>query len=332
MNKDIAITLLTWNDWKNTVECLESIFQSDYQNFDVVLVNNGSEKFHIDKIIEWSKNKIKVSDEEFIFNPNKDINIHNVTNEKKKISEKYKNIYLINLKENIGLAAGVNIGLRFAIENNYDVAARIDCDFIITKNYLSKMISMFNNNKEIIASSPKIKHAFYRHTVWWCGFKHTWSYLKFQRTMNLKKKRIIDNENLKGLIDTDAVTGSCSMYKTSSLKISGLEDEEFFFGPDDAEFSYRLKKFGKLIVNLDAITFHKIAKSIEVSGWYFRAYNETKGFLMLIEKTGTLSDKIFGYLYHILRIPYFFLLLILKKRSKERVYCFSKGCNDIFFK
>ena len=68
------------------------------------------------------------------------------------------------------------------------------------------------------------------------------------------------------------------MYKTSSLKISGLEDEEFFFGPDDAEFSYRLKKFGKLIVNLDAI-FHKIAKSIEVSGWYFRAYNETKGFL-----------------------------------------------------
>ena len=64
-----------------------------------------------------------MSDEEFIFNPNKDINIHNVTNEKKKISEKYKNIYLINLKENIGLAAGVNIGLRFAIENNYDVAA-----------------------------------------------------------------------------------------------------------------------------------------------------------------------------------------------------------------
>ena len=46
--------------------------------------------------------------------------------------------------------------------------------------------------------------------------------------MNLKKKRIIDNENLKGLIDTDAVTGSCSMYKTSSLKISGLEDEELF--------------------------------------------------------------------------------------------------------
>ena len=41
MYKNIAITLLTWNDWKNTTECLESIFQSDYDNFDVVLINNG---------------------------------------------------------------------------------------------------------------------------------------------------------------------------------------------------------------------------------------------------------------------------------------------------
>ena len=119
------------------------------------------------------------------------------------------------------------------------------------------------------------------------------------------------------------------MYRTSSLKISGLEDEEFEFGPEDAELSYRLNKIGKLVVNLDAITFHKIARSIEVSGWYYRTYNETRGFLLLIKKTGTLSDKIFGYLYHLLRIPYF-LLLILKKRSKERVFGFTKGCYDFF--
>ena len=75
------------------------------------------------------------------------------------------------------------------MDNNYDLAARIDCDFIITKNYLSKMIEMFNNNEEIIAASPKIKHAYLRHTIWWCGFKSSWSYLKFQRTMNLKKKK-----------------------------------------------------------------------------------------------------------------------------------------------
>ena len=62
MNKSIAITVLTWNDWENTIICLESIFQNTYQNFDVVLINNGSEKHHIEKIKDWALNKIEVSD------------------------------------------------------------------------------------------------------------------------------------------------------------------------------------------------------------------------------------------------------------------------------
>ena len=39
--------------------------------------------------------------------------------------------------------------------------------------------------------------------------------------MNLKNKRIIDNEIVFG-IDTDAITGCCSLYKTNILKLSGL--------------------------------------------------------------------------------------------------------------
>ena len=35
--------------------------------------------------------------------------------------------------------------------------------------------------------------------------------------MNLSKKRIIDNESLRGLISTDAIAG-CSMYKSSHLQ------------------------------------------------------------------------------------------------------------------
>ena len=120
------------------------------------------------------------------------------------------------------------------------------------------------------------------------------------------------------------------IYRTEILKVSGLEDEDFEFGPEDIELSFRLKKIGKLVVNLDVLTFHKIAMSVYVSGWFYRSYNETKGFLLLIKKTGTLSDKIIGYIYHILRIPYFFTLLILKQRSKDRVIGYTKGCLDFF--
>ena len=332
MSKSILITVLTWNDWENTVVCLESIFQNDYQNFDVLLINNGSEKYHIQKIKDWAKNKILIDDEEIEFNKNKQIQIINTTNNQKINVKGNKNIYLINLEKNIGLAPAVNLGFKFSIQNQYDLTARIDCDFIVTKEYLKNMSSIFEVKNDIVAASPKIKHAYLRNTIWWKGFKSTWSYLKFQRTMNLKKKRIIDDSNYKGIVETDAVAGCCSFYKTTIFKISGLEDEDFIFGPEDAELSFRLKKVGRLIVNLDAVAFHKIAQSINVSGWYYRSYNETKGFLMLIQKTGTLSDKIIGYMYHILRVPYFFILLAFKIRKKDKVLGFYKGCLDFFFK
>ena len=329
MPKNVSITLLTWNDWENTVACLESIFQNNYQYFDVIIINNGSDEHHIEKIYEWADNKIEIDDEEIEFNKNKKIEIIDVTNSNKKIKDNYRNIYIINQKKNIGLAPAVNKGFKFAIENKYDLISRIDCDFIISKNYIMNMISLFTND-DIVAASPKIKHAYLRHTVWWCGFKSSWSYLKFQRTMNLKKKRIIDNKNIQGIIDTDAIAGCCSFYKTSAITKVGLEDEDFEFGPEDAELSFRLKKIGRLVANLNTYTFHKIAKSIDVSGWYYRSYNETRGFLLLIKKTGSLSDKLIGYLYHVLRIPYFIILLIIGKRSKDRVFGFTKGCVDFF--
>ena len=329
MPKNISITLLTWNDWRNTVECLESIFQNDYKNFDVILINNGSNYYNIKKIYDWAENKIEIKDEAIKFNKNKNIKIFDITNTNKRTNNDYRNIYIKNFKENIGLAPAVNQGFQFAIDNNYDLISRIDCDFIITNNYLNEMVNLFNNDS-IVAASPKIKHAYLRNTIWWNGHKNSWSYLKFQRTMNLKKKRILDNNNIKGIAETDVIAGCCSFYKTEIIKKVGLEDEDFIFGPEDIELSFRLNKIGKLAVNMNTHTYHKIARSTQISGWYYRSYNETRGFLLLIKKTGTYSDKIIGYMYHFLRIPYFFILLILGKRSKEKVMGFAKGCFDFF--
>jgi len=330
MNKYIAVNVLTWNDWENTIVCLESIYQSEYNNYDIILIDNNSEKFHLQKIYEWSKNKIKIEDDEFEFNSNKKIDIIEVDKNFKIPSIGEKKIYLIKNKTNLGLTAGLNVGYKFSEEQNYDYIARIDCDFIITKNYFKGMVEILENDKNIVAASPKIKHAYLRNTVWWAGMKINWSYLKFQKTMNLKKKRILDNKNLKGIINTDAISGCCSFYRANVLKLSGYGDEEFFLGPEDTELSFRLKKFGKLTVNLDIYTFHKIATSSNISGWYRRSYNETIGFLLLIKKIGSFYDKLIGYSYFILRIPFFFILMIFRKREKNKVLGFSLGCFDFF--
>ena len=132
------------------------------------------------------------------------------------------------------------------------------------------------------------------------------------------------------MIKTDAICGCCSIYKPEILHKCGYGDEEFFFGPEDIELSYRLKKFGKLMVNLDTHTFHKIATSSTISGIFQRTYSETFGFLLLIKKIGNQLDKIIGYMYFVFRIPYFYILMILKIRKRNFVLAFSKGCYDFF--
>ena len=340
MSKNLAITVLTWNDWENTTKCLESIFQSSFENFDVILVDNNSDEIHLKKIYEWADNKIKIEDDEFNFNPNKKIDIVNVKKELVLSEKGKKKIYLISSKEkknerwaiNLGCTAGLNLGYKFSLKQNYDYLARIDCDFIITKDYLKGMINTLEKNKDVVAASPKIKHGYLKQTIWLSGFNINPYYLKFQRTMNLKKKRIVDDNSYKGLIESDVVSGCCSFYRPEILKKTGLGDEDFFFGPEDVELSFRLKKFGKIVANLDLVTFHKVTSSSNISGWLSRSYYETKGFLLLIKKTGNLWDKIIGYSYFLLRIQYFFILLIFKKREKDRVLGFSLGCIDFFLK
>ena len=38
----VAIIILNYNGWKDTIECLESIYQSVYPNYEVIVVENNS--------------------------------------------------------------------------------------------------------------------------------------------------------------------------------------------------------------------------------------------------------------------------------------------------
>ena len=136
--------------------------------------------------------------------------------------------------------------------------------------------------------------------------------------MNLKKKRYFDNKNLNKIVETDAISGCCSIYKTYILKKSGLGDENFFYGPEDIELSYRLKKYGMLVCNQTIKTFHKIGRSSFIAKKEDRIFQSTYGFLILIKKIGTFYDKIFGYTYFILRG--FFYLFFENDKSKKSGY------------
>jgi len=46
----VSIIIINWNGWEDTIECMESLFQINYPNFDVILVDNASEDDSLEKI------------------------------------------------------------------------------------------------------------------------------------------------------------------------------------------------------------------------------------------------------------------------------------------
>ena len=38
----VAIIILNYNGWKDTIECLESVLRNDYPNYQVIVVDNSS--------------------------------------------------------------------------------------------------------------------------------------------------------------------------------------------------------------------------------------------------------------------------------------------------
>ena len=122
-----------------------------------------------------------------------------------------------------------------------------------------------------------------------------------------------------GKINTDAVAGCASFMRVDVLKKSKLSDPDFFYGPEDVELSNRLKKFGKLKVNLDAKIYHKVTKSFKSYHNYRRVYFEYKYRLLLVKKIGSLSDKIFGYTISIIKYcAYCTLFFTTRHRRKIR--------------
>ena len=66
----VAVAILSWNDWKNTTKLLESVFKSDYNNYDVIIIDNNSDNYHFEQLLNWCKKK-KFTQSIYIINPKK---------------------------------------------------------------------------------------------------------------------------------------------------------------------------------------------------------------------------------------------------------------------
>lgn len=111
--KAIVVTL-NWNRKEDTIECLKSLLELDYANYEIVVVDNGS--------MDGSAQAIRQS---------------------------FPNITVIENKENLGYSLGMNTGIKYALEQGVKYVLIMNNDTVIDKGALTELVKVAESDPTI---------------------------------------------------------------------------------------------------------------------------------------------------------------------------------------
>ncbi|KUK17262.1 glycosyltransferase family 2 protein [Thermococcus sibiricus] len=311
----VSIIILNWNGWKDTIECLESVYRITYPNYDVIVVDNGSQDDSVQKIKEYAEGKIRVNSKFFEYNPeNKPIKVFEVSEEdakrgrfNKPLYEKYdvdRRMILIKNKKNYGFAGGNNVGIKFALSVlNPDYVLLLNNDVIVDRDFLNTMLSVCKKNDKIGIVGLK---------------SYTYRTNKLRR---LPKAIGVLEPNV---IETEYVEGSCFLIKSDVLRDVGLFDTRYFLYYEETDLCARARREGyRVVFVLNSRIWHKVGASRPSTTFI---YFITRNWFLFVQKNYSKTRLIlsFGY-YMTITVPRRVYTYLIKHRSREEFKSFLRG-------
>lgn len=127
----VGIVIVNYNGAKFQNECIASIFQSDYKDYFIIVVDNASTDNSVELLNEFKDDRLIV----------------------------------VGLNENCGVAKGNNVGIQKSIELGCSYTLLLNNDTVVEESFLSNMLLC---GEAIV--SPKIYY-FGTNKIWYCGGK-----------------------------------------------------------------------------------------------------------------------------------------------------------------
>jgi GT2 family glycosyltransferase len=257
----IYIIVLNWNGWKDTSQCLESVFRSDYPNFRVIVCDNRSTDGSMQKIKDWAEGKLIVDEKineklQPLISPPLEKPLANVQYTRTEAEEGGKNddeeipLVLIQNDSNAGYSGGNNVGIRYALKKNADYIWLLNNDTVVTDSTLKELVYRMQSDENPGLVGAVIYHASEPSKIQAYGGG------KIMKVLGLDRFAYSP-----GVIDY--VSGTSLFIKREIIEQVGLLDEKFFFYWEDADYSRRvLKKGWKLGVASNAVVYHKFSASV----------------------------------------------------------------------
>jgi len=260
----VSIVILNWNGWEDTIECLESVYQIDYSNFDVLLVDNHSQDESLEQIRAHCSGELEVISDFFDYNPgNKPLKVQEYGEDWKNIDDlqsvSKSNLIILKNDENYGFPGGNNVGIRFAIKNlDPDYVLLLNNDTVVDKKFLNELVNKGESNKQIGILGPKIYYYTEPDVIWSAGCRISW---KLARGIQIGSGEL-DQGQYDDEKEVEYVSGSALLIKTDVICKIGLMDENYFLYFEESDWTLRANQAGfKSLYVPKSKIWHKVSKS-----------------------------------------------------------------------
>jgi len=241
----VAVIILNWNGWKDTIECLESVFRIDYPNYQVIVVDNGS------------------SDDSA-----------------EHIRKAYPSVKLIETGKNLGWSGGNNVGIKYAFEQEADYILLLNNDVKVEAGTITAMVGVAQESKASIIGSV-VKDAF-SGEILFARSRYPWMFFASEsQKYRIPSSRWWNSDRAEG----SSMLLSRELLIERAKEPGYFLDESLFLYCEEIEIGVWCKRNDrKIVIARDSIVFHKVATSSGGKGNPSSFYYLTRNHMLLAHR------------------------------------------------
>ncbi len=279
----VAIIIVNYNGLQDTIECVKSVSATENVNYKIIIIDNASDN-----------------------------------NEGKQLCELFPDAKVIINDKNIGFAGGNNIGIDYAMKNDYDYVLLLNNDTVIDNKMIYNLLEYANS---ITITVPKMYYYYDKTKIWYGGG------IINKITGNAKHLKFNQMDDGKGNIKhCNFATGCCMLIHRDIIRQIGKLSEDYFMYCEDTEYSLRALINNKSVMYVpEAKLWHKVGASTGQEKSELAIYYNTRNKLLYLQKYHNYFSKL-SYPYTIITRYIRIFQYMLSGNLKWK--CIIKGIKD----
>jgi GT2 family glycosyltransferase len=291
----VSIVIVNWNRWNDTIECLESVFRLAYDDYQVVLCDNGSTDGSLDRIKDWAEGNLLFTPaigtpHALNFQPTPkpiryteygSLDIEGLGD----LKENQTPLVLIQADENRGFAGGNNLGIRYALKrHDMEFVWLLNNDTVVCRDALTAMVNAMRHNPSAGICGSKIISYHEPDKVQYLGGG------TFNKWLAITRRIGTDTEASAAVDKPDVirrmtyVTGASMLVSRPFLRDVGLMEEEYFLYFEEIDWMIRANGRYALEFAPESVVYHKEGASIGATNSYCADYYIIRNRILLTRK------------------------------------------------